>query len=155
MDEPTAYHEAGHAVAALALDRPVVRVSIRPDRDSLGICAFGKAVFRPSEDWLEREVLISLAGLAAEARRTGEYDLVAAGRDLRYARRLSLQRAGNERQAQRLERRLLAKAEHLLDRPGNWAAVVRIAAELLAAGEMSGRQARHLYEECLRRADEA
>jgi ATP-dependent Zn protease len=155
MDEPTAFHEAGHAVAALALDRPVVRVSILPDRDSLGICAFGKAVFRPSEDWLEREVLISLAGLAAEARHTGEYDRESAGRDLRYARRLSLQRAGSDRQAERLERRLLAKAEHLLDRPGNWAAVERIARELLAAGEMSGRQARHLYEECLRRADEA
>jgi DNA-binding CsgD family transcriptional regulator len=57
----TAYHEAGHAVAALALDRPVHKVSIRPDRDKAGICAFGKAVFRPSEDWLEREVLIALA----------------------------------------------------------------------------------------------
>src|SRR5262245_28181695 len=147
MDEATAYHEAGHAVAALALDRPVVRVSIRPDRDNRGVCAFGKAVFRPTEDWLEREVLISLAGLAAEARHTGAYDTEAAGRDLYYARKLALQRAGNERQAERLERRLLAKAEHLLDRAGNWAAVERIARALLAAGEMSGRQARHLSEE--------
>ncbi|MFO0927225.1 MAG: hypothetical protein U0736_09325 [Gemmataceae bacterium] len=40
--EATAYHEAGHAVA-LALDRPVVKVSIRPDRDRPGICFFGKA----------------------------------------------------------------------------------------------------------------
>jgi ATP-dependent Zn protease len=151
MDEATAYHEAGHAVAALALDRPVVRVSIRPGGDFLGTCAFGKAVFRPSEDWLEREVLIALAGLAAEARHTGAYDLEAAGRDLRYARRLALQRAGNERQAERLERRLLAKAEHLLDRAANRAAVQAIARELLAGGEMSGRQARHLYDECLRR----
>src|SRR5829696_258658 len=103
-DEATAYHDAGHAVAALALDRPGVKVSILPDRDRLGICAFGKAVFRPSEDWLEREVLIALAGLAAEARRTGTYAREAAGRDLLYARRLSLERAGNERQAERLEK---------------------------------------------------
>src|SRR5262245_31573474 len=149
-DEATAYHEAGHAVAALVLDRPVVKVSIQPDRDKLGICAFGKAVFRPSEDWLEKEVLIALAGLAAEARHTGEYDRAAAGRDLLYARRLSLQRAGNERQAERLEKRLLSKAEHLLDRPGHWRAVERIAAELLEVREMSGRQARHLFEECMR-----
>jgi ATP-dependent Zn protease len=149
-DPATAYHEAGHAVAALALDRPVVKVSVRPDRDRLGICAFGKPVFRPSEDWLEREVLIALAGMAAEARHTGTYHREAAGRDLRYARSLALQRAGNERQAERLERRLLAKAEHLLDRGANWRAVERIAAELLRAGEISGRQARHLYEECLR-----
>lgn len=149
-DAATAYHEAGHAVAALALDRPVVKVSIRPDRDRLGICFFGKAVFRPSEDWLEREVLIALAGLAAEARHTGTYDHEAAGRDLRYARGLSLQRAGSERQAERLEKRLLSKAEHLLDQGANWAAVERIAQALLESGEISGRQARHLYEECRR-----
>jgi ATP-dependent Zn protease len=77
-DEATAYHEAGHAVVALALDRPVVKVSILADRDRLGICFFGKAVFRPSEDWLEREMLIALAGLAAEARHTGAYDREAA-----------------------------------------------------------------------------
>ena len=29
-DEATAYHEAGHAVVALALDRPVHRVSVLP-----------------------------------------------------------------------------------------------------------------------------
>lgn len=152
-EEATAYHEAGHAVAALALDRPVVKVSIRPDRERLGICAFGKAVIRPSEDWLEREVLIALAGMAAEARHTGTYDRDGAGRDLLYARRLSLQRAGNERQAERLEKRMLARVENLLDREVNWRAVQRIAAELLRVGEMSGRQARHLYEESVRLAE--
>ena len=151
-DEATAFHEAGHAVAALALDRPVVRVSIRPDRDALGICAFGKAVFRPSKDWLEREVLIALAGMAAEAKRTGAYDREAAGRDLRYAGKLAMQRGG-ERQAERLQRRMLARVENLLERPANWAAVERIAAELLRSGEMSGRQARHLYDECVRREE--
>src|SRR5439155_25321311 len=92
-------------------------------------------------------------GLAAEARHTGVYDREAAARDLRHARRLALERAGSERQAERLEKRLLAKAENLLDRPANWAAVERIAVELLRLGEMSGRQARHLYEECLRRQE--
>ncbi len=151
----TAFHEAGHAVAALALDRPVSKVSIRADRDRLGICAFGKPVFRPSEDWLEREVLIALAGMAAEARYTGTYDRSGAARDLRYARSLALQRTGSQRQAERLERRLLAKAENLLERAVNWRAVERIAQELLEVGEISGRQARHLYEECLRREEHA
>ena len=63
-------------------------------------------------------------------------------------------RAGNDRQAERLERRLLAKAEHLLDRPGHWRAVERLAAELLRQVEISGRQARHLYEECLRQEED-
>jgi hypothetical protein len=151
-NEATAYHEAGHAVVALALDRPVIKVSILAHREALGICAFGKAVFRPSEDWLEREVLIALAGMAAEAKHTGEYDREAAGRDLRYARKLSLQRAGNERQAERLEKRLLSKTEHLLEQEENWQAVEKIAAALLREGQISGRQARHLYEESLRDA---
>jgi ATP-dependent Zn protease len=144
-DAATAYHESGHAVAALALGRPVHHVSILPDRERLGKCEFGKSAFRPSEDWLEREILISLAGLAAEARHTGVYSWDGAARDRRYVRSLAVQRAG-ERQAARLERRLLAKAEHLLFQEGNWRAVELIAAELLSRGSISGRAARHLFE---------
>jgi hypothetical protein len=150
-DEITAYHEAGHAVMALALGRPVDCVSIRPSREHLGICEFGKAVFRPSEDWLEREILISLAGLAAEARHTGDYCWEAADRDRDFAADLALQRAGSERKAQRLLRRLLSKAEHILNQDANWETVERLAAELLRLGEISGRAARHVYEECRRR----
>src|SRR3954469_18994985 len=145
-DEATAYHEAGHAVVALALDRPVHRVSVLPNRDRSGQCEFGKGVFRPSEDWLEREILIALAGVAAEARRTGTYAWDEADRDLRYARRLLLQRA-SERSLERHERRMLAKVEHLLADEGHWRAVERIAAELLKQGVISGRAARHLFEQ--------
>ena len=149
-DEATAYHEAGHAVMALMLGRPVAWVSIRPGRGFLGTCHFGKAVFRPSEDWLEREALIALAGPAAEARRTGEYAWDGGARDQTYAEGLALQRAGGARQAQRLMRRLLAKAEHLLAREDNWRAVERLAVELLRLGEISGRAARHLFDESKR-----
>ena len=144
-EEATAYHEAGHAVVALALGRPVHKVSILPNRDRLGWCVFRKGVFRPSDDWVEREVLIGLAGLAAEAQRTGTYDRESAGRDLRHVRVLALQRA-SERSVERLERRMLAKVEHLLADDGHWRAVELIAAELLKSGEISGRAARHLFE---------
>src|SRR5262249_24573855 len=123
---------------ALALDRPVACVSIRPARDNVGSCAFGKAVVRPSEGWLEPGILIALAGLGAEARHTGSYAWDAAARDQCYAEDLALQRAGgNTRRAQRLLRRLLAKAEHLLGREENWQTVERLAAELLRVGEIS------------------
>jgi ATP-dependent Zn protease len=149
-DEATAYHEAGHAVMALALGRPVAGVSTRPARELLGVCEFGKAVFRPSEDWLEREALIALGGLAAEARHTGDYCYEAAARDLAYVEDLATQRAGSPRKARRLVRRFLAKAEHLLGREGNWQAVERLAAELLRSGAVSGRAARHIYEQSMR-----
>jgi ATP-dependent Zn protease len=98
-DEATAYHEAGHAVLALVLGRPVAAVSARPGREGAGLCAFGKAVLRPSEDQLEREALIALAGLAAEALHTGTYDHDTAGKDLDYVEGLALQRAGSPRKA--------------------------------------------------------
>ena len=145
-EEAVAYHEAGHAVVALALGRPVHFVSILPDRINLGLCEFQKGVFRPSEDWLEREILISLGGIAAEARHTGEYAWDGAARDEQYVRRLAILRAG-ERQAERLQRRLLAKAENLLSKEGHWQAVELIAAELLRRGQISGRTARHLFEQ--------
>lgn len=145
-DTTTAYHEAGHAVVALALGRPVQHVSILPDRETAGQCEFGKSVFRPSEDWLEREILISLGGIAAEARFTGNYNWDGAGRDQKYVHRLAVQRAG-ERQAERLQRRLLAKAEHLLAKDGHWRAVELMVAELLRLGSISGRAARHLFEQ--------
>lgn len=148
-DPATAYHEAGHAVIALVLDRPVHRVSVLPNRDRLGQCEFGKAVFRPSEDWVEREVLISLAGLAAEARHTGTYGWEEADRDLRYVRRLLLA-TRTDRQAEKQEKRLLSKVEYLLADDENWAAVELIAAELLRHGVISGRAARHLFDEATR-----
>ncbi len=144
-DEATAYHEAGHAVAALALGRPVHRVSVLPDAVYLGLCEFRKGQYRPSEDWLEREILIALAGIAAEARHTGNYAWDGAARDRQHVRRLAVQRAG-ERQAERLERRLLSKVEHLLAQEGHWRAVELIAAELLRCGVISGRAARHLFD---------
>ena len=145
-DKAVAYHEAGHAVIALALGRPVHSVSVLPDRINLGTCEFQKGAGRPSKDWIEREILISLAGLAAEARHTGKYAWNGAGRDLQYVRRLTVERAG-ERRAERLERRLLAKVEHLLAQKENWRAVELIVAELLRRGEVSGRAARHLFDQ--------
>ena len=142
----TAYHEAGHAVIALVLGRPVHRVSVIPNSQRLGQCEFGKGVSRPSEDSLEREILIALAGLAAEARHSGSYAMDGADRDLRYVRRLVLQRK-SERAAPRYEERLLTKVETMLSDEQIWLAVELIATELLKLGTISGRSARHIYEQ--------
>ena len=80
-----------------------------------------------------------------EARHTGDYAWDGAARDRQYVRELAVQRAC-ERRAERLERRLLAKAEHLLAGEAHWRAVELIAAELVRRGTISGRAARHLFE---------
>ena len=145
FDPRTAYHEAGHAVVALALGRPVHKVSVLPNTERLGACEFRKSVQRPSEDWVETEILISLAGMVAEARLTGSYDTGGADRDLRYVRKLTLMRA-SDRTVDRLEKRMLAKTENLLGDDELWQAVESIAKELLIHGQISGRAARHFYD---------
>lgn len=151
--ESTAYHEAGHAVIAIVLGRSVQRVSILPKLQTLGRCEFQKGKPRPTEDWLEREILISLAGLAAEARHTGQYSWAGAEQDLQSVKRLAVMRAG-ERQYERLQKRLLAKVEHMLDQPENWRAIQLIAAELLKSETISGRAVVHLVEQGKAHADD-
>lgn len=144
-DEVTAYHEAGHAVIALALGRTIHKLSILPNRERLGECRFGKGNARSTDDWLEREILISLGGLAAEARFTGAYGTEEAKQDLRFVRRLALERK-SERAVERYEQRMLDKVEYMLADEGTWKAVELIAAELMKHGTISGRAARHLFD---------
>jgi Peptidase family M41 len=144
-DIVTAYHEAGHAVVALALGRTIHKVSVLPNRERLGEVRFAKGAAKPTDDWIEREILIALAGPVAEARFTGTFSQAAAHDDLRFVRRLALERK-SDRAAGRYEQRMLDKAEYMLSDEATWAAVVRIAEELVAHGEISGRAARHFYE---------
>lgn len=146
-DVATAYHEAGHAVVALALGRPVQKLSIKPAERWLGRCEFHKGRFAAYKDLKEAQILILLAGLAAEARHTGRYGWDGAAHDLDVVRSLLGTRAGDDRRAERLESRLLDKTEHLLDRPELWLAVEQIAAELLRRTTISGRTARHFFEQ--------
>jgi hypothetical protein len=145
-DEVTAYHEAGHAVIALALGRTVHKVTVQPNRERLGECRFGKGNARAADDAIEREVLIALGGMAAEARFTGAYATAEAKEDLRFVRRLALERK-SDRAAERYEQRMLDKVEYMLADEGTWRAVELIAAELLKHGAISGRAARHLFEQ--------
>jgi ATP-dependent Zn protease len=150
----TAYHEAGHAVIALALGRSIQRVSIEPNQMRLGHCEFKKGSFRPTDDIVEMEMLILLGGLAAEARHTGLYGWDEASQDLREVRILAARRAGNARKAERVEKRMLDKTEHLLEQPGVWTAVERIADELVRCTTISGRAARHLFDSAMKEASE-
>ncbi|MGE0608457.1 MAG: cell division protein FtsH [Pirellulales bacterium] len=152
-ESATAYHEAGHAAIAIYLGRAVQQVSVRPNQTRLGQCQLKKGRRRASHDPIETEILIRLAGLAAEARHTGQYGWAGAAQDLREVRLLTQARANGERQIARLERRMLDKAEHILERPGVWRAIEQIALQLLQATTISGRAAHHFYEQAVGQAD--
>jgi hypothetical protein len=147
----TAYHEAGHAVMALSLGRPVHKVTIVPGQMlggiRLGACEIDKRRLKASKAWLEDDVLLLLAGMVAEAHFTGEYCQAGATQDLLIVRRLLQARAANERQLERLQRRLLDKTEHLLSDEGHAKAIELIARELLHKTTISGRAVRHLFEQ--------
>jgi hypothetical protein len=143
----TAYHEAGHAVIALALGRNVQRVSILANQFRLGRCELKKGRAKAAHDPVEVEILILLGGVAAEARHTGEYAWAGAQQDLRAVRAMTSQRGSGAKQVARLERRLLDKVEHLLADPAVWRATELIVAELLRCTTISGRAARHLFDQ--------
>jgi ATP-dependent Zn protease len=153
----TAFHEAGHAVLALALGRPIQKVTIAPAQlqtggRRLGACKIQKGRSKATKDGLEDEVLILFAGMVAESHFTGQYSLGGAAQDLRFIRRLLASRATNERQVERLERRLLEKTEHLLSDEAHTRAIVLIAEELLKKETISGRAVRHFYDQATRSA---
>lgn len=147
----TAVHEAGHAVVAFVLGRPVHEVSIRPRGRFAGVCKFQKGKGRPTEDHIDREMQISLAGVAAEIRHLGKADARGAQTDLIRSMNLAVERSGSKERAERLVRRTIDRTLHLLDQPGHWSAVEVILAGLLQHETISGRAVRHAVEESLKR----
>jgi hypothetical protein len=154
----TAYHEAGHAVMALFLGRPIQKVSIAPGKSAIGVqhlgmCHIRKGPGKGGKDWVEDEVLILLAGMVAESQITGQYCAAGAAQDLRYVRRFLESRGESDRQVERWERRLLNKAENYLSDRTLWSAVETIAVELLKTETISGRAAKHFFDTAISRKD--
>lgn len=144
----TAYHEAGHAVMACLVGRPIQNVTISPAKIQTGGVRLGavkiqKGRRKSSNDWLEDEVLILFAGMVAESKFTGRYCERGASSDLAAIRRLLSSRARNEKQLEKLERRMLNKTEYVLDELANEKAVESIAKELIEKETISGRAVRH------------
>ena len=148
----TAYHEAGHAVIAIVVGRSVNKVTITPSGNKLGICKMSKGRKKASQDALEADLLILLAGMAAECRKSGRYNMQGATQDLRDAEKLALSRAGNPRQASKVLKRSLDKVHNLFGQTATWTATKSIAEALLENESISGREADHHFKLAVQQA---
>ncbi|MFT5324293.1 MAG: ATP-dependent Zn protease [Planctomycetaceae bacterium] len=153
----TAWHEAGHAVMAVSLGRSIEKVTISPAQlqtggSRLGICKIQKGRSKASNDRIEEDVMILLAGMVGESRFTGRYCTDGAAQDLAFVERLLSTRVSNDRQLERLTRRMLDKTEHVLGSESHAKAIEFIAEELVRKVTVSGRAVRHFFQEATRGA---
>ena len=154
----TAYHEAGHAVMAMILGRNIQKVTIKSGQIQtggvrLGVCELGPGRSRSSQDLMEDEVMILLAGMVAESKFTGQYCERGAAQDLRYVAAILRDRGGSESQQQRLQRRILDKTEHILSDPAHAQAIAYVAKELIERTTISGRSVRHIVSQSVAQRD--
>jgi hypothetical protein len=152
----TAFHEAGHAVMAVSLGRSIQKVTISPSRKplggiQLGTCEIKKGRFKTSHDPLEDDVLVLLAGMVSEARFTGKYCRAGASQDLRAVANRLCTRAASPAQHDTLQRRMLAKTEHMLNDEILIEAIQAVANELLQRTTISGRTVRHHFQQAQQR----
>lgn len=153
----TAYHEAGHAVAAVLLKRRFQMISILPDGESEGhvsLSGLGKVqsevpVEARTRRKLEREILIYLAGPTAEALGTGTRELLINHTDLNEAVALADHLTTSPREADAYLHWLGLRAEALIRPPGPWAAVQTLATALLERQQLGYRRARQIIREAL------
>jgi hypothetical protein len=153
--ESTAYHEAGHAVAALHVGRAVKSVTIVPDDDG----SDGKVRHYPLRGkWLQPDVHIDtrarnhfettitvlLAGPAAERKYRGRWNHQGAGADRDRAFDLALRLVGSEKQLTPYWEWRNQIAMDLWENEYVWEQVKRLAAELLERRTMSGPAVREL-----------
>jgi hypothetical protein len=155
--EATAYHEAGHAIAAWRLDARVFRVTIEPDEDSLGATHHSnpmkKADFEGIE-WgftsaraqrrAENSMLISLAGTAAQRRHNPRGVRVPHGKsDREQVYEILSRLCGPSPEMFRAYYRLMdLQARAFVRTPVNWQAIEILANELLRVRTLSGKSLR-------------
>lgn len=147
----TAYHEAGHAVAAVLLRRWLLKVSIRRKSGQIGLALCGRPPNlnprRSSNRWrthrmIEREIVIAFAGPVAESIARGQRRFRTAVADAATIENL-LSRITSSRAELMARGGELGQAAIQLIR-GNWPAVRRVAQALAQSGELTGAAVRRL-----------
>ena len=145
-EEITAWHEAGHAFAAVYLGATVDSISIDPDRDD-GPNRFGDTVVRwetsrfQTQELAEKSILVALAGPVAEMIHLGDPFHPATVAEWSLDWQLAWRAANFEKAArQRLKflERLTIQLHQTLSQPQHWAAIGAIVDHLLAHEVLEG-----------------
>ena len=146
LEERTAYHEAGHFVAAyVGKKSPAIRrLSIVPEGNTLGhVVPFPAPSFRPDIDPpLQRVVdtiVTYLAGSAAEKRFAGCFDHEGSAQDYGSAVSLGMHVVTADRELELFVNWLDERAAEVID--VHWWAVTGVAEELLRRKKMTGKEA--------------
>jgi hypothetical protein len=146
--ERTAYHEAGHAIACIKLKRPFKQVTIIPKDNSLGHLQphdKPKSIQPEVEtsgrtrSWLEREILITLAGLASENRFAGRHNWRGAGGDFRDAVDIATYLYFEPRLIEKYLSFKIEEAKCFVAAERVWDEIVAVAAALLRRKTLSAR----------------
>jgi len=158
----TAYHEAGHAVAAYTLRLPMQETSLVENEDSLGRMALAPppASFQP-ETWygedrrmerrIEAHIICALAGPAAEAHWAGRRSHAGAHDDYQKAMYLAGWAVSDSsgEGVRRYVAWLQYRAEALVQGARHWPVIEALAAQLLARRRLGTRQTRAVITEAI------
>jgi ATP-dependent Zn protease len=149
----TAFHEAGHAVAAYLLRKKFRYVTIRPNEVFDGYVRHEKPR-DPLEDGLgelrnkrssrERDILTSLAGGVATFIVTGKHERTGSYGDLQHALDLAEDICGSREECDAYIHWLSIRCEGMLRSPANRFALEALAGELLRQEKVSYRRAREI-----------
>ncbi len=156
--ELTAYREAGHAVAAIELRRVIRYVTIVPEVDALGhiLKTLPPKTLRPDIEcdrravaWMEREILIGLAGPAAEERFAGRRNHIGVSSDYRNAIDLAARMHGNNKVLEKWLDYMAERARAFIGNPIQWVRVEDLAAALLVTPHIGVSSARVICKEAV------
>jgi Bacterial RNA polymerase, alpha chain C terminal domain len=149
-----AFHEAGHAVMAAMLRRPIRRASIREQHGLTGYVDYEQASAMIAEirdehrPLVETDALILLAGRAAECERTLGSPLSHASLDRQNARALLGALEDSEEVVMNWMRYLLVRAQSMLQ--AEWPYVHAVAHALMADEELDGAGVARVIADCRR-----
>jgi len=153
--EKTAFHEAGHAVAAYLLRKKFRYVTIRSNGMFEGYVMHGQPGSNLQDEWederirrsaLERDILISLAGGVVNLLLTGKRDHLGSYTDLHHALDLADHVCGSKKECTAYVNWLFVRCEGMVKSPPNWHAVETLAGELLKREKIPYRKAREIIQ---------